>query len=104
MLMEYSNLFISHDLPCSNLFISLFHFDTKLILRCGIIDILVEMDRILRPGGAVIVRDRADLVLKVKKDADRLGWRSRTVDTENWALDPVKLLIVDKSFPIPGSS
>ncbi|GJM92185.1 hypothetical protein PR202_ga08625 [Eleusine coracana subsp. coracana] len=73
------------------------------IHKCGIIDILVEMDRILRPGGAAIVRDRGDVVLKVKKDADRLGWRSQTVDTENGPLDPVKLLIVDKSFPLLGS-
>jgi hypothetical protein len=40
------------------------------------------MDRILRPGGAVIVQDRADIVLRVKKDADRLQWHSRVVDTE----------------------
>lgn len=73
------------------------------IHKCGIIDILVEMDRILRPGGAVIVRDRADVVLRVKKDADRLRWHSRVVDTENGPLDPEKLLIVDNSLPLPGS-
>lgn len=73
------------------------------IHKCGIIDILVEMDRILRPGGAVIVRDIADVVLKVKKDADRLQWHSRIVDTENGPLDPEKLLIVDNSLPLPGS-
>ncbi|KAF8755832.1 hypothetical protein HU200_011305 [Digitaria exilis] len=73
------------------------------IHKCGIIDILVEMDRILRPGGAAIVRDRADVVLKVKKDADRLRWQSQIVDTENGPLDPDKLLIVDNSLPLPGS-
>ncbi|KAJ1286662.1 hypothetical protein BS78_03G369100 [Paspalum vaginatum] len=72
------------------------------IHKCGIIDILVEMDRILRPGGAAIVRDKADVVLKVKKDADRLQWHSRIVDTENGAIDPEKLLIVDNSLPLPG--
>ena len=61
------------------------------------------MDRILRPGGAAIVRDRADVVLKVKKDADLLQWHSRIVDTENGPLDPEKLLIVDNSLPLPGS-
>ncbi|KAL6840038.1 hypothetical protein ACP4OV_029848 [Aristida adscensionis] len=71
--------------------------------KCGIIDIMVEMDRILRPGGAVIVRDRADVVTKVKKDADRLQWHSQIVDTENGALDPEKLLIVDNSLPPPGN-
>ncbi|PUZ53474.1 hypothetical protein GQ55_5G054600 [Panicum hallii var. hallii] len=73
------------------------------IHKCGIIDILVEMDRILRPGGAAIVRDRANVILKVKKDADRLQWHSRIVDTENGPLDPEKLLIVDNSLPFPGS-
>ncbi|CAL4946117.1 unnamed protein product [Urochloa decumbens] len=71
--------------------------------KCGIIDILVEMDRILRPGGAAIVRDKADVVQKVKKDADRLRWHSQIVDTENGPLDPEKLLIVDNSLPLPGS-
>uniref|UniRef100_A0A8R7TZ13 Methyltransferase n=2 Tax=Triticum urartu TaxID=4572 RepID=A0A8R7TZ13_TRIUA len=71
--------------------------------KCGILDILVEMDRILRPGGAAIIRDAADVVLKVKEAADRLQWRSRVVDTEDEGPDPQKLLIVDNSLPLPGS-
>ncbi|XBI67157.1 hypothetical protein VPH35_046565 [Triticum aestivum] len=71
--------------------------------KCGILDILVEMDRILRPGGAAIIRDAADVVLKVKEAADRLQWRSRVVNTEDEGPDPQKLLIVDNSLPLPGS-
>jgi hypothetical protein len=61
------------------------------------------MDRILRPGGAAIVRDTANVVLKVKKAADRLRWRSWVVDTENGASDPQKLLIMDNSLTLPGN-
>uniref|UniRef100_A0ACD5XCU1 Uncharacterized protein n=3 Tax=Avena sativa TaxID=4498 RepID=A0ACD5XCU1_AVESA len=70
--------------------------------KCGTLDILVEMDRILRPGGAVIVLDAANVVLKVKEAADRLQWRSRVVDMEDGASDPHKLLIVENSLPLPG--
>ncbi|CAM0884144.1 unnamed protein product [Alopecurus aequalis] len=70
--------------------------------RCGTLDILVEMDRILRPGGAVVIRDTTDVVLKVKAAADRLQWRSRVVETEDVASDPQKLIIVDNSLPLPG--
>lgn len=71
--------------------------------KCGTLDILVEMDRILRPGGAAIIRDAADVVLKVKEAADRLQWRSRVVDTEDAGPDPQKLLIVDNSLQLPRS-
>ncbi|XP_052141524.1 probable methyltransferase PMT19 [Oryza glaberrima] len=68
---------------------------------CGIPYIMLEMDRILRPGGAAIIRDVPDVVHKVKDAADRLHWHSEIVDTENGGLDPEKLLIVDNSLPFP---
>jgi hypothetical protein len=68
---------------------------------CGIPYIMLEMDRILRPGGAAIIRDAPDVVHKVKDAADRLHWHSEIVDTENGGLDPEKLLIVDNSLPFP---
>ncbi|KAM0926049.1 hypothetical protein ACQ4PT_003886 [Festuca glaucescens] len=75
---------------------------TLYIDKCGTLDILIEMDRILRPGGAAIIRDAADVVLKVKEAADRLQWRSRVVDAEDGASDPQKILIVNNSLPLPG--
>lgn len=43
--------------------------------RCNYEDILLEMDRILRPEGAVIFRDEVDVLVKVKKiiDSDQVG-------------------------------
>ncbi|KAG8078759.1 hypothetical protein GUJ93_ZPchr0007g4606 [Zizania palustris] len=71
--------------------------------KCGIPDILLEMDRILRPGGAAIIRDTSDVIHKVKGAADRLKWHSQIVDTENGPLDPEKLLFVDNSLQFPES-
>lgn len=71
------------------------------LFRCGIPYIMLEMDRILRPGGAAIIRDAPDVVHKVKDAADRLHWHSEIVDIENGGLDPEKLLIVDNSLPFP---
>lgn len=66
--------------------------------KCDIVDILLEMDRILRPDGAVIIRDHVDVVVKVKREADRLHWNSRIVQSEKGPFDPEKLLIVDNSL------
>ncbi|KAJ6835653.1 uncharacterized protein M6B38_331575 [Iris pallida] len=74
------------------------------IERCGIADILLEMDRILRPEGVVIIRDHVDIVVKVKSEADRLQWQSRIVHSEMGPHHPEKLLIVDNSLASQVSS
>lgn len=66
--------------------------------KCDIIDILLEMDRILRPEGTVIIRDHVDVIVKAKRSADRLGWQSRIVHSENGPFDSEKLLLVDNSL------
>ncbi|KAJ0977021.1 hypothetical protein J5N97_012495 [Dioscorea zingiberensis] len=71
--------------------------------KCDIIDILLEMDRILRPEGAVIIRDHVDVVGKVKKEADRLKWQSRVVHNEKGPFDTEKLLIIDNSLVLDSS-
>jgi hypothetical protein len=53
--------------------------------RCELQDIMLEMDRILRPEGAVIIRD--DVLVKVKNIANGLEWDSSIVDHENGPLE-----------------
>ncbi|KAL5991029.1 hypothetical protein ACLOJK_011935 [Asimina triloba] len=65
--------------------------------KCDILDILLEMDRILRPEGAVIIRDHVDVIVKVKSIADRLRWHSWISQSENGALSMEKILFVDNS-------
>ncbi|GAU16542.1 hypothetical protein TSUD_167730, partial [Trifolium subterraneum] len=42
--------------------------------KCDITDIVLEMHRILRPGGTVIIRDYRDVILKVKEITDGIRW------------------------------
>ncbi|PKA59302.1 putative methyltransferase PMT19 [Apostasia shenzhenica] len=68
--------------------------------KCEMIDILLEMDRILRPEGAVIIRDHVDIIVKAKNEAERLGWQCRMVHGEGGPFHEEKLLIVDNSIKV----
>ncbi|KAD0910322.1 hypothetical protein R6Q59_014212 [Mikania micrantha] len=66
--------------------------------RCEMEDIMLEMDRILRPEGSVIIRDDVDLLVKVKRIADGLNWESQIVDHEDGPLVREKLLFAVKLY------
>lgn len=66
--------------------------------RCNIEDILLEMDRILRPEGAVIFRDEVDILIKVKKLVEGMRWDTKLVDHEDGPLVPEKVLISVKQY------
>lgn len=73
--------------------------------RCQFEDILLEMDRILRPEGTVIVRDDVDILIKIKTIADGMRWDSLIVDNEDGPLEREKILMVVKTYwtaPGPG--
>lgn len=61
-------------------------------------DILLEMDRILRPEGSVIFRDDVDLVIKIKNIIDRMDWESQIVDHEDGPHRREKLLVAVKKY------
>ncbi|KAL3524242.1 hypothetical protein ACH5RR_017076 [Cinchona calisaya] len=88
----------------------LIHADSIFTLykdRCEMEDILLEMDRILRPEGSLIIRDDVDMLVKVKKIADALNWDSQIVDHEDGPLERQKLLFAVKSYwtaPVGGFS
>lgn len=60
--------------------------------------ILLEMDRILRPRGTVIIREDVDLLVKVKSLADGMRWESQIVDHEDGPLVREKILLVVKTY------
>lgn len=66
--------------------------------RCNIEDILLEMDRILRPEGAVIFRDEVDAIIRVKKIVSGMRWDTKMVDHEDGPLVPEKILIAVKQY------
>ncbi|KAK9190631.1 hypothetical protein WN943_019238 [Citrus x changshan-huyou] len=61
-------------------------------------DILLEMDRILRPEGAVIFRDEVDALNKVRKFAEGMRWDTKMMDHEDGPLMPEKILIAVKQY------
>ncbi|GAB4858217.1 hypothetical protein Ancab_009613 [Ancistrocladus abbreviatus] len=79
----------------------LIHADSIFTLyqdRCEMEDILLEIDRILRPAGSMIFRDDVDVLVKVKKIADALKWDSQIVDHEDGPLEREKLLFAVKLY------
>ncbi|XVE73923.1 hypothetical protein DITRI_Ditri11bG0157500 [Diplodiscus trichospermus] len=75
--------------------------------RCEMEDILVEMDRILRPEGSVIIRDDVDVLVKIKNIIDVMQWDGRIVDHENGPHEREKILFAVKQYwtaPAPAST
>ncbi|KAK4738682.1 hypothetical protein R3W88_002379 [Solanum pinnatisectum] len=66
--------------------------------RCEMEDILLEMDRVLRPQGSAIFRDDVDILVNVKSILDGLQWESRMVDHEGGPHVREKLLIATKLY------
>ncbi|PRQ57823.1 putative S-adenosyl-L-methionine-dependent methyltransferase [Rosa chinensis] len=66
--------------------------------RCEMEDILLEMDRILRPQGSIIFRDDVDLVLKAKALLDAMQYDARIVDHEKSPHHREKILLAAKQY------
>ncbi|PKA46550.1 putative methyltransferase PMT16 [Apostasia shenzhenica] len=79
----------------------LLHADSLFTLnreRCEMEDMLLEMDRILRPEGTVIIRDDVDLVVKIQSITEGMRWESQIVDHEDGPHRREKLLLAVKSY------
>ncbi|PKA55326.1 putative methyltransferase PMT23 [Apostasia shenzhenica] len=66
----------------------------NLTKRCGIVDIAVEVDRILRPGGWVLVQDSEVMIKKLRSIFQSLHWKA--------TIHQNKFLVVRKGFWRPG--
>ena len=56
------------------------------------------MDRILRPEGSVLLRDKVDVLNKVKKIAAGMRWDIKLMDHEEGPLVPEKILVAVKQY------
>ncbi|KAM7262392.1 hypothetical protein ACFE04_021469 [Oxalis oulophora] len=65
---------------------------------CEMQYILLEMDRILRPQGNVIIREDIDMLLKIKSITDGMQWESRIVDHEKGPHQREKILYAVKQY------
>ncbi|KAK1301986.1 putative pectin methyltransferase QUA2 [Acorus calamus] len=64
--------------------------------KCSFADILLEIDRILRPEGWVILRDRTPLIEAIRSVTTQLRWDARIVELEN--NNDERLLVCQKPF------
>lgn len=62
------------------------------------------MDRILRPGGAVIFCDEVEVLIKVYKIVSRMRWDTKMVDHEDGPLVPEKNLVAAKQYWVVGGN
>jgi hypothetical protein len=56
------------------------------------------MDRILRPEGAVILRDSVEVLNKVRRTVTGMRWKSKLLDHEDGPLVAEKILIAVKDY------
>ncbi|KAI3777547.1 hypothetical protein L1987_47347 [Smallanthus sonchifolius] len=92
----------TYDLIHANGLFSL--YKDKRACRCSYEDILIEMDRILRPEGTVIIRDSESEVMKVKRIVSGMRWNTKMVDSEDGPLVPEKILFAVKQYWVAGKN
>lgn len=70
-----------------------------LFVRCNLLSVIAEVDRLLRPGGNLIVRDKEDVVNEIEEMAKSLNWDIRMI----YSTDKEGLLCVQKTMWRPES-
>lgn len=66
---------------------------------------MVEMDRILRPEGTVIIRDSPEAIDKINRFAHAVRWKTVIHDNEPESSSSEKILVARKElWKLPSSS
>lgn len=73
-----------------------FYYITFLSTRCNVSSIMVEMDRILRPGGRVYIRDSLTIMDELQEIAKAIGWHTSLRDTAEGPHASYRVLVCDK--------
>lgn len=66
--------------------------------RCNVSSIMLEMDRMLRPGGRVYIRDTISVVEELQEIAKAIGWRAAVHDTAEGPHASYRILRCDKDL------
>ncbi|KAJ0705111.1 putative S-adenosyl-L-methionine-dependent methyltransferase [Helianthus annuus] len=66
--------------------------------RCNITSIMLEMDRILRPGGRVYIRDSVSVMGELQEIGRAIGWRVAIRDTAEGPHASYRILTCDKNL------
>lgn len=68
------------------------------MIRCTLAEVMVEMDRILRPHGTVIIRDTPAVLKQVSKIAAAVQWKFQIFDSEPGSAGGENILVATKQF------
>lgn len=66
--------------------------------RCHLVDLMVEMDRILRPKGTAVIRDSMEAIDKVTRIAHAIRWTTDVHQAEKESPVDERILLVTKNF------
>ncbi|XVE77069.1 hypothetical protein DITRI_Ditri13aG0032000 [Diplodiscus trichospermus] len=66
--------------------------------RCNLVDLMVEIDRMLRPEGTVVIRDSPEVIDKVARIAHAVRWTATINDKEPESHGREKILVATKTF------
>ncbi|XP_022980260.1 probable methyltransferase PMT13 [Cucurbita maxima] len=66
--------------------------------RCNLVDLMVEMDRILRPEGTVVIRDHPEVIERVIRIARAIRWTATIHEKETGSQARENILVATKSF------
>ncbi|KAF8399585.1 hypothetical protein HHK36_015453 [Tetracentron sinense] len=69
------------------------HFNSE---KCDILDLFLEMDRILRPEGWVVLCDNVRAIEKARTLATQIRWEARVIELQNG--NDQRLLVCQKPF------
>ncbi|XP_057979051.1 probable pectin methyltransferase QUA3 [Malania oleifera] len=73
--------------------------------RCNLVDLMVEIDRMLRPEGTVVIRDSPEVIDKVGRIAHAVRWSATIHEKEPESHGREKILVATKSFwKLPSAS
>lgn len=72
--------------------------------KCDFEDILLEMDRLLRPEGTVIFRDGVEELNAVSKISRGMRWETKMMDHEEGPLVPEKILVAVKTYWVAAAN
>ncbi|XP_010554289.1 PREDICTED: probable methyltransferase PMT5 [Tarenaya hassleriana] len=64
--------------------------------RCSLMDLFLEMDRILRPEGWVVISDKLGVIEMARAFATRVRWEARVIDIQDGS--DQRLLVCQKPF------
>ena len=65
--------------------------------RCSLVDLMVEIDRMLRPEGTVVVRDTPEVIEKVARIARAVRWIPTIHHKEPESHSREKILVATKT-------